>query len=80
MSQLIQAGHSRVALPWGFMNLDGLVHFHEHAGTDWLQIEQQLITGSGGYASAQTQTWSNDRRLVATSITQLSFFGRPTGS
>ena len=60
--------------PRGFSNLDGLVHFHSLRATDWFYIETGILTGSGGYASAQTQTWSAGRRLLGTAVTQLAFF------
>jgi hypothetical protein len=77
--RLIADGHARDALPWGFSNLDGLVHFHEPKGTEWLYVETQILTGAGGHVSAQTQTWSADmKQLLASAITQLSFFAGPT--
>jgi hypothetical protein len=75
--RFLAEGHPRNLFPWGFSNLDGLGHFHELAGTEWLCIETQILTGAGGYASAQTQTWSADsKRLLASAITQLGFFDR----
>jgi len=79
VARLVADGHARKALPWGFSNLDGLVHFHEPAATDWIFVESNVLTGSGGYVGAQSHTWSADSKLLASSITQLAFFELPTG-
>jgi acyl-CoA thioesterase len=78
--RLAPAGQRRKQLPWGFSNIDELVHFHEAAGTEWLQIEVRILTGSGGYASAQCQTWSDEGKLLVTAISQLAFFELQGGS
>jgi len=67
-------GPQRKELPWGFANLDLLVHFHVSRGTDWLYMDSEVITGSAGLSSAQTQLWSDSAELLATSISQIHFF------
>jgi acyl-CoA thioesterase len=79
VSRLVGPESSRQELPWAFSNLDGLVHFHEPCGSDWIHIRTRVLIASGGYASAQTQTWSVDDKLLATAITQLGFFDMSAG-
>jgi acyl-CoA thioesterase len=61
-------------VPWGFANLDALVHFHRVEGSDWVHTETRILTGSHGLVCAQTQAWTLDRELLATALSQLSFF------
>jgi acyl-CoA thioesterase len=70
-------GPRRKELPWGFANLDLLVHFHVARGTDWLYMDSEVIAGSGGLSSAQTQVWSDSAELLATGISQVHFFPIP---
>jgi acyl-CoA thioesterase len=67
-------GPRRTELPWGFTNLDLLVHFHRARGTDWLCYVSDVIDGADGVASAQTRAWSESGDLLATAISQIAFF------
>jgi acyl-CoA thioesterase len=67
-------GTGQPDLQWGFANLDSMVHFHRWQGTDWLYIENRVITGSHGFVSVQTQAWSNGGDLLATIMSQVAFF------
>jgi hypothetical protein len=64
----------REAFDWGFSNLDSLIHFHQAAGTEWLYTLSRVMTGGGGFASVQSQTWSPDGNLLATVMSQIAFF------
>jgi acyl-coenzyme A thioesterase PaaI-like protein len=61
-------------VPWGFSNLDALVHFHRVEGSDWLHTETCILTGSQGLVCAETQAWTVDREPLATALSQLRFF------
>jgi len=74
VSRFEASGHLRKALPWGFSNLDALIHFHGSKGTDWLHVQTEVLTAFNGYASTRTQAWSEDAALMATAISQLAFF------
>jgi acyl-CoA thioesterase len=67
-------GAQRSELPWGFTNLDLLVHFHRPRATDWLCSISRVIDGHDGIGSAQTQVWSRTGELVATGLSQVAFF------
>jgi acyl-CoA thioesterase len=64
----------RAELPWGFTNLDLLVHFHKTAGTDWLCYVSNVIDAVDGVGSAQTRVWSQSGELLATAVSQIAFF------
>ena len=64
----------RKELPWLFANLDLLVHFHVAEARTGVYMDSEVITGSGGLSSAQTQVWSDSAELLATSISQIHFF------
>ena len=70
-------GPKRKELPWGFTNLDMLVHFHKPRGTDWLCSVSDVTDGHNGIASAQSQVWSRTGELLATGLSQIAFFPRP---
>ena len=61
-------------LPWGFTNLDLLVHFHKPLGTDWLCYVSKMIDATDGVGSARTQLWSRSGDLLATAASQIAFF------
>jgi acyl-CoA thioesterase len=61
-------------VPWGFSTLDAFVHFHHVEASDWVHTETRIMTGSGGRVCALTQAWTVDRELLATALSQLSFF------
>jgi acyl-CoA thioesterase len=67
-------GSRRLELPWGFTNLDLLVHFHKSQGTDWICYVSDVTDGQDGIASARTQVWSRNGELLATGISQVAFF------
>jgi acyl-CoA thioesterase len=70
----IGAEHSAEPLPWGFSNLDSLVHFHRAQGSEWILSENKVLTGSDGLAGVQSQVWSETGDLLATAMSQLAFF------
>jgi acyl-CoA thioesterase len=67
-------GPRRTELPWGFTNLDMLIHFHRIPGTDWLCYLSKVNDALGGVASGQTQVWSEAGQLLATALSQVAFF------
>jgi acyl-CoA thioesterase len=67
-------GHPGRPLPWGFRNLDMLVHIHRPQATEWVLSDSRVIVGVDGLASAQTQVWSSAGYLMATGISQVAFF------
>ncbi len=74
-------GPGRREIPWGFSNLDSLIHFHQPSGTDWVYAEYRVLTGSDGLVSTQAQAWSSEGNLLATAMSQVAFFPlRPGGS
>jgi acyl-CoA thioesterase len=71
--------YGRSESPWGFSNLDALIHFHQPRGTEWIYTTTRVVTGSDGLASTQTQNWSSDGNLLATNMSQIAFFPLPPG-
>ncbi len=67
-------GPQRLELPWGFTNLDLLVHFHKPRGTEWVCYVAKVIDALDGVASGQTQAWSRTGDLLATAHSQIAFF------
>jgi len=70
----IGASHRAEPLPWGFSNLDSLVHFHRAQGSEWILSENTVLTGGDGLVSVQSQVWSETGDLLATAMSQVAFF------
>lgn len=70
----IGAAHSAEPLPWGFSNLDSLVHFHRARGSEWILSENTVLAGRDGLVSVQSQVWSELGDLLATAMSQVAFF------
>ena len=68
------AAHSAEPLPWGFSNLDSLVHFHRARGSEWILSENTVLAGGDGLVSVQSQVWSETGDLIATAMSQVAFF------
>ena len=68
------AKQSAEPLPWGFSNLDSLVHFHRPRGSDWILSESTVLAGGDGLVSVQSQVWSETGDLLATAMSQVAFF------
>ena len=66
-------GPRRTQLPWGFTNLDILMHIHRPRGTDWLCSVSHVTDGADGIGSARTQLWSREGALLATAMSQVAF-------
>lgn len=64
--------------PFRGTTLDLLLHFHRtERSTDWLWYETHVQIAHGGLASGACNLWSEDGRLLATSMSQVAFLGLP---
>ena len=64
--------------PFRGTTLDLLLHFHHtERTTDWLWYETHVQVAHAGLASGTCNLWSDDGRLLATSMSQVAFLDLP---
>jgi acyl-CoA thioesterase len=51
--------------PFSAPSLDLTLHFLDDTSSDWLLVVSYVRRARAGYATAEAEIWSEDRRLIA---------------